>query len=70
MALTPDDAKRQDKILRCLRSEDGKAVVEWVTELCNRSVQQLKSVREPIDIGRHQGRVEAFEQILKSSKED
>jgi hypothetical protein len=59
------EALRHDKIRRCLRSEEGQVFLADVYTNYKRALQQLKTVREPIDLGRYQGRVEALEQILK-----
>jgi hypothetical protein len=67
--LSNEETKRNERIMRCLRSEDGTALREKIMELVLRSINQLKTAREPIEIGRHQGRVEALEQILKMKEE-
>jgi hypothetical protein len=63
------EAVRRDKIRRCLQSEDGQVFLADVYVNYKRALQQLKSVREPIELGRYQGRVEALEQILKMKGE-
>lgn len=64
-----DDTKRDDKIKRCLRTDEGKELIDKIQDLCKRTTNQLKTARDVIDIHRYQGRLEAWEQILKM-KED
>jgi hypothetical protein len=54
-----------DKIRRCLQSEDGKFLVERLLGMYHRHMSQLKTAREPVDIYRYQGRIESLELILK-----
>lgn len=58
-----------DKIQRCMRSDDGKVLIEKLLELHHMSSTQLKTAREVVDIYRYQGRIEAFELILKMREE-
>lgn len=67
--LSQDEAKRLERIQRCLRSEDAKELIDKLNELNNRAITQLKSARELIDIARWQGKIEAFETVLKLREE-
>lgn len=60
---------RKDKINKLLRSEDGLILTAYVIELFNRVSSQLKTSRDTVDIHRYQGRLEAYEQILKLREE-
>jgi hypothetical protein len=60
---------RLNKITRGLRSDDGKELIEHLLELHQRISTQLKGNRDPIDIYRNQGKVEALELILKLREE-
>lgn len=68
-SLQQQEETRLSKIARCLRSEDGKALVEHILELHQRNSVQLKTNREPVDIYRNQGKIEALELILKLREE-
>lgn len=61
--------EREERITRCLRSDDGKALISWINEQLARNQIQLEGASEPIEIGRWQGRVETLKKLLKL-KED
>lgn len=67
--LTVEEQKQHEKIQRCLRSDDAKALIEKIHDMCFRTMNQLKGSRDEVDIHRYQGRLEAWEQILKMKEE-
>lgn len=75
MPVLANDALRKqedviaDKIQRCLRSDEGKLLVERLLELHHQYSTQLKSNRELVDIHRNQGKIEAIEVILRMREE-
>lgn len=67
--LQEQEETRISKIARGLRTEDGKALIEWILESHQRNSTQLKTNRETVDIYRNQGKLEALESILKLREE-
>jgi len=61
--------QRDHKIARLLRSEDGKELVTWLNEQSYREMAQLKGVRDPVDIGRCQGKLDIIDRILRMREE-
>lgn len=67
--LATDEIRQNERIQRCLRTDDGKELINKLLNFCFKTTNQLKTARDEVDIHRYQGRLEAYEQILKM-KED
>jgi hypothetical protein len=67
--LSPIEDERLDKVRRCLRTDEGKELIAYLSDRLQRHHAQLKSSREILDIYRYQGRIEECETILKLREE-
>jgi hypothetical protein len=58
-----------DKIERCLRSEDGLVLINHIHHNLQQVQRQLNTARDPVDVHRYQGKIDAYETILKLREE-
>lgn len=63
------DQLNLERIRRCLTTEDGRVLVSWINGLFQRVSTQLRTSRETVDIHRYQGKLEAYDQILRVREE-
>jgi len=74
MTLPNDNLRDQqkledDKIARCLRTDEGKVLVERLLSRKYQAQYQLGSYKEPVDIYRAQGHLDEIEYILRLREE-